>query len=60
MLELPQANRAYLGLLAVGSRRVAARGQLRRRHQKSFEGMSFAFNGSGTTAPTVRIEGIIP
>jgi hypothetical protein len=58
MEELPQANRAYLGLLQLVPGVLPPGGQLSGGTNNPSKGMSFAFNGSNGTAQTVRIEGI--
>jgi len=58
LLELPQPNRTYEGLLELIPGAVPPGGQLAGGTNNPSKGMNFAFNGSGTTAPTVRIEGI--
>ena len=58
LLELPQANRTYSGLLQLVPGVVPPGGQLSGGTNNPSKSMTFAFNGSGTTAPTVRIEGI--
>ena len=58
MQELPQANRAYLGLLQLVPGVLPPGGQLSGGTNNPSKGMSFAFNGSNGTAQTVRIEGI--
>jgi hypothetical protein len=58
LLQLPQPNRTYEGLLELIPGAVPPGGQLAGGTNNPSKGMSFAFNGSGTTAPTVRIEGI--
>src|SRR5947207_8111062 len=56
--ELPQANRAYEGLLQLVPGVTPPAGQLSGGTNNPSKGMSFAFNGSNGTAQTVRIEGI--
>src|SRR6266571_6898114 len=56
--ELPQANRAYEGLLQMVPGVTPPAGQLSGGTNNPSKGMSFAFNGSNATAQTVRIEGI--
>src|SRR5215831_6240821 len=58
MQELPQANRAYLGLLQLVPGVTPPGGQLSGGTNNPSKGMSFSFNGSNATAQTVRIEGI--
>ncbi len=58
LLELPQPNRTYEGLLELVPGAVPPGGQLAGGTNNPAKSMSFAFNGSGTTAPTVRIEGM--
>src|SRR5579864_2211557 len=58
LLELPQANRTYSGLLQLVPGVVPPGGQLSGGTNNPSKAMTLAFNGSGTTAPTVRIEGI--
>jgi hypothetical protein len=55
---LPQPNRTYEGLLETVPGVVPPGGQLAGGTNNPSKGENFAFNGSGTTAPTVRIEGI--
>jgi hypothetical protein len=56
--QMPQPNRTYLGLLELIPGAVPPGGQLAGGTNNPSKGMNFAFNGSGTTSPTVRIEGI--
>lgn len=58
LLQLPQPNRTYEGLLEMIPGAAPPGGQLAGGTNNPSKSMSFAFNGSGTTAPTVRIEGI--
>jgi hypothetical protein len=58
MQELPQANRAYLGLLQLVPGVIPPAGQLSGGTNNPSKGMSFAFNSTNGTAQTVRIEGI--
>jgi hypothetical protein len=58
ILELPQANRAYEGLLQLVPGVTPPGGQLSGGTNNPSKGMSFSFNGSNATAQTVRIEGI--
>ena len=55
---LPQPNRTYEGLLELVPGVVPPGGQLAGGTNNPSKGENFAFNGSGTTAPTVRIEGV--
>ncbi|MES1256860.1 MAG: hypothetical protein ABUS51_00460, partial [Acidobacteriota bacterium] len=56
--QLPQPNRTYSGLLEMVPGAAPPGGQLAGGTNNPSKSMSFSFNGSGTTAPTVRIEGI--
>src|SRR5260370_12624484 len=58
MQELPQANRAYLGLLQLVPGVTPPAGQLSGGTNNPSKGMSFSFNGSNGPAQTLRIEGI--
>jgi len=58
MLELPQANRAYLGLLQLVPGALPPAGQLSGGTNNPSKGMSFSFNSTNNTAQTVRIEGV--
>jgi hypothetical protein len=56
--QLPQPNRTYSGLLEMVPGAVPPGGQLAGGTNNPSKSMQFAFNGSGTVAPTVRIEGM--
>ncbi|HEY2016655.1 MAG TPA: carboxypeptidase-like regulatory domain-containing protein, partial [Bryobacteraceae bacterium] len=58
LTELPQANRTYEGLMELIPGAIPPGGQLSGGTNNPSKAMTFGFNGSGTTAPTVRIEGI--
>ncbi len=58
LLDLPQPNRTYEGLLEVVPGAVPPGGQLSGGTNNPAKSESLAFNGSGTTAPTVRVDGI--
>lgn len=57
-LELPQPNRTYSGLLEVVPGIIPPGGQLSGGTNNPSKSMSFSFNSTNSTAPTVRIEGI--
>jgi hypothetical protein len=58
LLELPQANRTYEGLLELIPGTAPPAGQLSGGTNNPSKSMTFAFNGTGTSGGTVRIEGI--
>jgi hypothetical protein len=58
MLDLPQPNRTYLGLLEIVPGVTPPGGQLSGGTNNPFKGMSYSFNGGGLMAQTIRIEGI--
>ena len=58
LIDLPQPNRTYEGLLELVPGTAAPGGQLGGGTNNPSKSMTFAFNGTGTPARTVRIEGI--
>jgi len=58
LLELPQPNRTYEGLLELVPGTAPPAGQLSGGTNNPSKSMTFAFNGTGTAGGTVRIEGI--
>lgn len=58
LLELPQPNRTYEGLLELIPGTAPPAGQLSGGTNNPSKSMTFAFNGTGTAGGTVRIEGI--
>lgn len=58
LLELPQPNRTYEGLLELVPGTAPPAGQLAGGTNNPSKSMTFAFNGTGTAGATVRIEGI--
>jgi hypothetical protein len=58
LLELPQPNRTYTGLLEIVPGTTPPAGQLQGGTNNPSKSMTFSFNGTGTAASTVRIEGI--
>ncbi len=58
LLELPQPNRTYLGMMALMPGTTPPAGQLSGGTNNPSKGMTFAFNGTGSSAATIRIEGI--
>lgn len=58
LLELPQPNRTYLGMMALMTGTTPPGGQLSGGTNNPSKGMTFAFNGTGNSGATVRIEGV--
>jgi hypothetical protein len=58
LLELPQPNRTYEGLLELVPGTAPPAGQLSGGTNNPSKSMTFAFNGTGTAGGAVRIEGI--
>jgi hypothetical protein len=58
LLDLPQANRTYSGLLEVVPGVIPPGGQLSGGTNNPSKSMSFSVNSTNSTAPTVRIEGV--
>ncbi len=58
LLDLPQPNRTYEGLLELVPGTAPPAGQLSGGTNNPSKSMTFAFNGTGTAGGTVRIEGI--
>ena len=58
LVELPQPNRTYEGLLALVPGTAPPAGQLSGGTNNPSKSMTFAFNGTGTAGGSVRIEGI--
>ena len=58
LLDLPQANRTYSGLLEVVPGVIPPGGQLSGGTNNPSKSMSFSINSTNSTAPTVRIEGV--
>jgi hypothetical protein len=58
LIELPQPNRTYLGLLELVPGTTPPGGQLSGGTNNPFKGMSYSFNGGGLIAQTIRIENI--
>jgi hypothetical protein len=58
LVELPQPNRTYLGLLDLVPGVTPPGGQLSGGTNNPFKGMNYSFNGGGLMAQTIRIEGI--
>ena len=58
LLELPQPNRTYLGMLALVPGTTPPAGQLTGGTNNPFKSMNFNFNGTGTSTVAVRIEGM--
>jgi carboxypeptidase family protein/TonB-dependent receptor-like protein len=58
LLEMPQPNRTYEGLLELVPGTAPPAGQLAGGTNNPSKSMTFAFNGTGTAGGTVRIEGI--
>ncbi len=56
--SLPQATRSYQGLLATVPGMVVAPGQLAGGTNNPSKSMQFSFNGTGTQAAEVRVEGV--
>src|SRR5260221_37367 len=58
LTTLPQANRTYSGLLELVPGTTPPAGQLSGGTNNPSKSMTFSFNGTGTSAGTVRIEGV--
>ena len=58
LMELPQPNRTYLGMMVLMTGTTPPGGQLSGGTNNPSKGMTFAFNGTGNNGATVRIEGI--
>jgi hypothetical protein len=58
LIDLPQPNRTYSGLLALVPGTTPPAGQLQGGTNNPSKSMTFSFNGTGTSASTVRIEGV--
>jgi len=58
LLELPQPNRTWSGLLALVPGTTPPAGQLTGGTNNPFKSMTFNFNGTGTSTVAVRIEGV--
>ncbi len=58
LTELPQPNRTYSGLLELVPGTTPPAGQLSGGTNNPSKSMTFSFNGTGTSAATVRIEGV--
>ena len=58
LLDLPQPNRTYLGMVELIPGTTPPAGQLSGGTNNPSKGMTFAFNGTGTAGAAVRIEGI--
>src|SRR5262249_15122605 len=58
LLDLPQPNRTYLGLLEMVPGVTPPGGQLSGGTNNPLKGMNYSFNGGGLLAQTVRIEGV--
>jgi len=58
LVELPQPNRSYEGLLELVPGTAPPAGQLSGGTNNPSKSMTFAFNGTGTAGGSVRIEGI--
>jgi hypothetical protein len=58
LLELPQPNRTYTGLLALVPGTTPPAGQLTGGTNNPFKSMNFNFNGTGISTVAVRIEGV--
>ena len=56
--NLPQPNRSYEGLLVMVPGTTPPGGQLNGGTNNPSKSMQFSFNGTGTSAATVRIEGV--
>jgi len=56
--NLPQPNRSYEGMLALVPGTTPPGGQLNGGTNNPSKSMQFSFNGTGTSAATVRIEGV--
>src|ERR1043166_2090347 len=58
LMDLPQPNRTYLGMMELIPGTTPPGGQLSGGTNNPSKGMTFGFNGSGTAGITVRIEGV--
>jgi hypothetical protein len=58
LVDLPQPNRTYLGLLEMVPGATPPGGQLSGGTNNPFKGMNYSFNGGGLVAQTIRVEGI--
>jgi len=58
LVDLPQPNRTYSGLLEMIPGTTPPAGQLQGGTNNPSKSMTFSFNGTGTSASTVRIEGV--
>src|SRR5262249_34363658 len=58
LIDLPQPNRTYSGLLELVPGTTPPAGQLNGGTNNPSKSMTFSFNGTGTSASTVRIEGV--
>jgi len=58
LIDLPQPNRTYTGLLELVPGTTPPAGQLQGGTNNPSKSMTFSFNGTGTSASTVRIEGM--
>ncbi len=58
LLELPQPNRTWSGMLALVPGTTPPAGQLTGGTNNPSKSMTFSFNGTGTSASVVRIEGV--
>lgn len=58
LIDLPQPNRTYEGLLELVPGTTPPAGQLQGGTNNPSKSMTFSFNGTGTSASTVRIEGV--
>src|SRR5262245_4590628 len=58
LMDLPQPNRTYLGMMELIPGTTPPGGQLSGGTNNPSKGMTFSFNGTGTAAATVRIEGV--
>jgi hypothetical protein len=58
LMELPQPNRTYLGMMVLMTGTTPPGGQLSGGTNNPSKGMTFAFNGTGNNGATVRIEGV--
>jgi len=58
LMNLPQPNRTYLGMMVLMTGTTPPGGQLSGGTNNPSKGMTFAFNGTGNAGATVRIEGV--
>jgi hypothetical protein len=58
LIELPQPNRTYLGMMVLMPGTTPPGGQLSGGTNNPSKGMTFAFNGTGNNGAAVRIEGV--